>query len=311
MARGHADRAGAAEPARLRVATTAPGACAGSAAETAYLDRTAFWVGRLTRLTHVGAAARDERVEHVARVDAAQRLVLEVDLDLRPRLEPERAAALVGAEAEQPLGREDAARPRLAAGDPLELAQLLERVDADVRVGADAERDPAMLDPRGREEAVREIGLGRRAGADGRAALGEQIELRAVGVRRVDDRDVRAEAAGAVEQLDRPAAVLGEALLDLARLLVGVDVQRQPLRRRVAAELLEPVARAGADGVGGEADADAVGAERLELAADTRPATPAASAAGRRDRRRRAGATSSIPASAAASAAARASARPR
>ncbi len=77
--------------------------------------------------------------------------------------------------------------------------------------------------------------------------------------------DVRAEAAGAVEQLDRPAAVLGEALLDLARLLVGVDVQRQPLRRRVAAELLEPLARAGADGVGGEADADPVGAERLEL----------------------------------------------
>ena len=50
-----------------------------------------------------------------------------------------------------------------------------------------------------------------------------------VGVRRVDDGRARAEAAGAVEQLDRPDAVLGEALLDLARLLVGVDVQRQPL----------------------------------------------------------------------------------
>ena len=109
-----------------------------------------------------------------------------------------------------------------------------------------------MLDPRGGEEAVGEVGLGRRAGADRRAALGEQVELGAVGVRRVDDRGVRAEAAGAGEQLDRAAAVLGEALLDLARLLVGVDVQRQPLGGGVAADLLEPVARAGADGVGGE-----------------------------------------------------------
>ena len=122
-----------------------------------------------------------------------------------------------------------------------------------------------MLDARGREEAVGEVGLGRRASADRRAALAQQVQLGAVGVRRVDDGRVRPEAAGAVEQLDRPAAVLGEALLDLARLLVGVDVQRQALRRRVAAELLEPVARAGADGVGGDADTDPVGAERLEL----------------------------------------------
>ena len=67
-----------------------------------------------------------------------------------------------------------------------------------------------------------------------------------------------AEAAGTGEQLDRPAAVLGQALLDLARLLARVDVERQPLGRRVAPELLEPVARAGADGVGGEPDPDAV-----------------------------------------------------
>jgi hypothetical protein len=42
----------------------------------------------------------------------------------------------------------------------------------------------------------------------------------------MNDRRVRAEAAGALEQLDRPAAVLGETLLDLPRLLVSVDVQR-------------------------------------------------------------------------------------
>jgi hypothetical protein len=123
-----------------------------------------------------------------------------------------------------------------------------------------------MLDSSGGQEAVGEIGLGRRAGADRRAALREQVELGAVGVRRVDDRRLRTEAAGALEQLDRPAAVLGETLLDLARLLVGMDVERQRLRRGVAAELLEPLAWTSPDGVGGEADADAVGAQRLELA---------------------------------------------
>ena len=77
---------------------------------------------------------------------------------------------------------------------------------------------------------------------------------------------VRAEAAGVGQQLDRAAAVLGQALLDLARLLVGVDVERQRLVRRVAPELLEPVARAGANGVGGEPDPDSFVAQRLELA---------------------------------------------
>ncbi len=44
---------------------------------------------------------------------------------------------------------------------------------------------------------------------------------------RVDDRRSLGQAARPCEELDRTAAVLGEALLDLLRLLVGVDVQRQ------------------------------------------------------------------------------------
>ena len=59
--------------------------------------------------------------------------------------------------------------------------------------------------------------------------------------------------------------MLGEALLDLARLLVGVDVQRQALGRGVAADLLEPVRRTGADGVGGDADPQASAAQLLDL----------------------------------------------
>ena len=96
--------------------------------------------------------------------------------------------------------------------------------------------------------------------------LGEEVELVRIRVRGVDDGRPRAEAAGPGEQLDRPHAVLGEALLDLARLLVGVHVQRQALGRGVAADLLEPVGRAGADGVGGDAHARALLAQRLDLA---------------------------------------------
>ena len=59
--------------------------------------------------------------------------------------------------------------------------------------------------------------------------------------------------------------MLRHALLDLTWLLVGVHMQRELLARRVGAELLEPDARASADGVGGEADTHAGGPNRLEL----------------------------------------------
>ena len=156
-------------------------------------------------------------------------------------------------------------RPLLPPRDALELAELLERIDADVRVGADAERDAAMADTHDGQEPVSEIRLGGRAGADRGAAVAEQVELGAVGVRRVDDRRPLAEAPRLGEELDRPQSVLGEALLDLARLLVGVDVERRGLRLRVPPDLLEPVARAGAHGVGGDADRDPAVAKRLDL----------------------------------------------
>jgi hypothetical protein len=75
-----------------------------------------------------------------------------------------------------------------------------------------------------------------------------------------------AEAARAVEAARWADAVLGEALLDLARLLVGVDVQRQTLRGCVAPDLLEPVRGARAHGVGGKPDGDAAAAQVLDLA---------------------------------------------
>ena len=199
-------------------------------------------------------------------VHAAQLRMRAVDLDRRPLLEAERRGALSRPDREQRVDAEHVSPPALPASDAVELAQLFEGVDAHVRVGADAHADAAVQNAFDRQEAVAEIRLGRRARADPRTGVGEQVELAPVGVRRVDDRRARPEAAAVGEELDRANAVLGEALLDLARLLVGVDVQRQLVLRRVAAELLEPVPRTGANGVGGNADADARVAQLLEPA---------------------------------------------
>ena len=181
-------------------------------------------------------------------------------------IESERPRAVRAADLPQSLGREDAPPAVLPARDPLELPELLERVDAHVGVRADAERDAAVPDPDGRQKSVSEVGLGRRAGADRRAAVTQQVELGAVRMGRVHDRRSLAEASAVREQLDRSASVLGEALLDLPRLLVGVDVQDELLGLGVPAELLEPVARAGTDGVGRDADGDPAIAQPLELA---------------------------------------------
>ena len=88
-----------------------------------------------------------------------------------------------------------------------------------------------------------------------------------VRVRRVDDRRVGPETARSGEQLDRADAVLGEAFLDLARLLVGVDVQREAFALRRSGPISSSQsARAGADGVGGKADGSPAPAQLLHLA---------------------------------------------
>ena len=160
---------------------------------------------------------------------------------------------------------------------------------SDVRVRADADRDAARADALGREEAVAEVRLRRRAGADRRAVRGEEVELSPVGVGRVHDRRPLGQAAGPREQLDRPAPVLGEALLDLFRLLVGVDVQREAVLGSVAADLLEPVGRARAYGVGCEPDCDPVAAQLLDLARGIPQRTPVGSEGDLRARTRRGG----------------------
>ena len=57
-----------------------------------------------------------------------------------------------------------------------------------------------------------------------------------------------------MQQLDRRAAVLGAALVELARLLVRVDVADQTVGVGVGGDLAQPVGGDGADAVGGDAD---------------------------------------------------------
>ena len=59
-----------------------------------------------------------------------------------------------------------------------------------------------------------------------------------------------------VEQLDRRAAVLGLALLELAPLLTGVHVARYPVPIGISRDRLEPAPRDRAHAVGGDSDLD-------------------------------------------------------
>ena len=92
-------------------ATTARTGCTGALrnAPTSRAPRTGRHASRKTSAPQPATSA----VEDV--LDTAQRRVGEVDLDVVPLLEPERAGALVGAEAEQRLGRDDVAAARSGA----------------------------------------------------------------------------------------------------------------------------------------------------------------------------------------------------
>jgi CDP-diacylglycerol--glycerol-3-phosphate 3-phosphatidyltransferase len=84
-------------------------------------------------------------------------------------------------------------------------------------------------------------------------------------MRGMHDRRSLCEAAGPIEQLDRPDAMFSEALLDLARLFARVHVQRKALCDCVAADFLEPVLGTCSDGVGSDTDGNPVTAQLLDL----------------------------------------------
>ena len=98
-------------------------------------------------------------------------------------------------------------------------AQLVGGGDADVGVRADAEAAALGEEVRHVEQAVAEIGLGDRAEADDGLGLRDARAFAGVGVGGVDEAPVLIDLDRVHQQVDRPAAVRGEAVLDLARLL--------------------------------------------------------------------------------------------
>src|SRR5205807_9125985 len=100
-------------------------------------------------------AARYERAPPVR--DSRELRVLDVDRDVRPFLQPERVRAVRRADREQVLHREHIAAAGLAARDPAQLPQLLERVDAHVRSRDDTDPDSAMEDASDGQDAVPEV----------------------------------------------------------------------------------------------------------------------------------------------------------
>src|SRR5262245_57072075 len=100
--------------------------------------------------------------------------MFQVDRGVVPLADPDCGGALVGSEAEQRVGRDDVAAAGVPPRDALELAQLLERVDPNVRVGADADADTAFAEPLDRSEAVAEVRLRRGAEADAGARISNQ-----------------------------------------------------------------------------------------------------------------------------------------
>ena len=186
---------------------------------------------------HIGAAAENERGLDPHAVDAPEGNVREVDLDPGPFVESERPGALGGADLEQLHGGDHVPPQLLAARSAFKLPQLFQRVDANVRVRADAKTDPALPDPPDGREAVAEIRLGRRTHTDAPARFRQEVELGVVRMRSVHDCRPRPETAGLGEKLNRSEPVLGHTFLDLARLLIGMDVEYELLPLRIAADL--------------------------------------------------------------------------
>ena len=220
---------------------------------------------RSPRDDDISRAAGDQRRLDMLAGDAGERAVVGVDLDRSPLLELQGSRSLGRPDLEQLRGRQDPAAPGLAPRDPLELAQLLQR---SIRM---FESDPMQ---RGIERSSTSVT--RRKPSPRSDSVVGQAQMRApVAASRSSSLSfacvawmmvVRSREATRVgEELDRAAAVLLEALLDLAWLLVGMDVEWELFVPCVGADLLEPGAGAGADGVGGDTDGGSRRAERLDL----------------------------------------------
>ena len=314
VARGHADRARrAVEPARplpLPLVRRRVGAARRSRPKAPTSP------GRATGPTSSAARRRcSRRPKRLVDVRLRDTRAAAGGRGRRPRpatsSSPSAAAPSVEPNASSASTIEDAARAGLPARDALELAQLLERVDAHVRVGADAEPDPAMADARDRQEAVAEVRLGRRARR--RCAR----PRRAAGRARARRRASRARPSCAGRGSPRARAARSGA----GRARRGTRRSRAAARRRgraAAARARRRSGRARASASAGHARTEwgATPTRSRPRAAPraragSRRPTPGGSGGCRRAGSTRRGRRTRSPASSAASAAARASSSPR
>ena len=189
----------------------------------------------------------------------------ELDLDAVPGVDPERRRTPHRADGQEILHRHDVAAELLPAGDALELAELLERVDANVRVRADAQRD-AALENAGDRRGIRLRGSppssGRRRSVRphrraGRARASEACVACTIVVRGPRQPHSASSSIGR-----RPCSATHSSI---SRGCSHAWTCRTRLSRRgVGPELPQPVRRAGTDGVGGKADRDARLGEPLD-----------------------------------------------
>src|SRR6185437_16626602 len=91
----------------------------------------------------------------------------------------------------------------------LDRAGLLEGVDHRLRIAAYREPRPGRTERGRRPDAVSEVTLGRRAEADGRAGLAEQLPVAVARVGDVDRGEALRERAGVGEQLGRRLPICG------------------------------------------------------------------------------------------------------
>src|SRR5215213_11042888 len=105
--------------------------------------------GRSTAGDDRGRPAGGERVRQVGGRNTREVRVVAVDVDRPGVVQPEAGAAVRGQLAPEVAvgGEQRVAGAALTPGERLELARLLERVDADVRVAADGHPHPRVEVP--------------------------------------------------------------------------------------------------------------------------------------------------------------------
>jgi hypothetical protein len=174
----------------------------------------------------------------------------EVDLDLRgaaariePGIEPQRRPARSDRRPPQVAasgGKQRVAGLPLAARERLHLTQFLKRVDPHLLIGPDRQPHAGIAIAQRGQDAIAEVALGRRTGDDDRPAHSKPVDVSVADMDGMHDRRPRAQETGAVQQLDRRAAVLGLALAELAPLLGSVDMADKVVRIGVPGDLSQP-----------------------------------------------------------------------